>query len=324
MTPLERLALTLSIIFVCPALGYALKRASERSPRLPLFLDVWRPRLQSLAIFILMPFSATLSLWGLPRPDASLFLLPLMGLLAYVWGGALAVLCARALGMDAASTGAFYCCGTFSNIGAVGGLICLIFLGENAIALVALYRVLEEVFYFGAAFPAAASWAKKNGGAQGKANFRRVYPALAAIVCALACGVWLNFAAFPRPGCLGPVASGSMLCATVILLIAIGHTLRFSSVWGFRRAALAMCLIKFGGVPLVVTSAAGFLGFGAYDNGIILKTVAVLSAMPVAMTALVPLALFNLNLDLANACWLATTLALFPALPALVWLMPHL
>ena len=46
--------------------------------------------------------------------------------------------------------------------------------------------------------------------------------------------------------------------------------------------------------------------------------------MPVAMTALVPPSLFSLDLDLANACWIFSTLALVAVLPALLLVLPRL
>jgi hypothetical protein len=66
------------------------------------------------------------------------------------------------------------------------------------------------------------------------------------------------------------------------------------------------------------------LGLGDADDGLALKTVAVLASMPVAMNALIPPSLFNLDLDLANACWIGSTTALIVVLPALHLLLPLL
>lgn len=324
MTPLERLCLALIIIFVFPSLGYLIRRKAEAGT---IRLDADNLRrlhicLQSLAIFILMPFSALLSLWGLPRPDSSVFLLPALGLGAYVWGGFLAVIFARLMKMSASQTGSYFCCGTFSNIGAIGGLVSLIFLGENTIALVALYRILEEIFYFGIAFPIAASYAKAEEKNRSGFKKSRVYPALIAIVAGLSLGLWLNYAEIPRPAILGSVASAATLAATMILLFAIGLTLRISQVWRYRASALAICAIKFVGVPVAIVFLARILGLGAYDNGLVVKTVAIVSSMPVAMTALAPPALFRLDVDLANACWIVTTLALILTLPVTIGILP--
>ena len=79
-----------------------------------------------------------------------------------------------------------------------------------------------------------------------------------------------------------------------------------------------MAAIKFVGVPLVVAGLAWTIGYGAIDGGLPLKTVLIVSAMPVAMNALMPPSLYGLDLDLAKACWIFSTAALVVVLPALL------
>lgn len=325
MTHLERLALTLAIIFISLGLGYLCKHLTENGklPFGPNFLVLLRKRLQVCAILGLMPFSAMLSLWGLANPGLGLFALPLLGLASYVWGGALAIFAARMLKLGRTQTGSFYCCGTFTNIAAVGGLVCLLFLGEDSIALVALYRLLEEIYYFGVSFPIARRYQdrKENTG-----DFRKIGadPVLLVIVAALLLGITLNLASVPRPLPAGAIASGGMLLATIFCLFAIGLSLRLSRIFSYWRPGLAMCAIKFVGSPLLITPLAAVAGLGAFDNGIALKVVAALSSMPVAMTALVPPSLFDLDVDMANACWIFSTLGLIVVLPALMFILPTL
>lgn len=325
MTHLQRAILTLAIIFASVGAGYLTKRLAtkERVSFAPNRLDILRGRLQTVSIFGLMPFSAMLSLWGLPHPSPELLYLPLMGLASYIWGGMLAFAVARLLRLTARETGSFYCCGTFTNLGAVGALVCLLFLGENSIALVALYRLLEEIFYFGISFPVASKFGRTNDCPQGQ-RFLKPVPFLLAVVCALALGILLNLAGVPRAPFFGDVASLAMLFATVFFLFAIGLALRLSSLPQYWSAGLAMCLIKFVGIPLFITALAFYLGLGAVENGLPLKLVCVLSSMPVAMTALAPPSIFSLDVDLANACWIYTTLGLAAVLPALMLILPLL
>lgn len=325
MSHLSRLLLTLAIIFVSLALGWLCRRLAElgKLPLSPEFLDRLRHSLQTLAIFILLPLSAMLSLWGLPQPEPGLLAMPLLGLVSYIAGGALALLAARMLHLSRIQTGSFFCCGTFTNIGAVGGLVCLLFLGENSIALVALYRLVEEVYYFSVAFP-VAKWFGSDCGTPLNLRAFKFSPILAIILCALLAGIALNLLGAPRPEICGPVASASMLAATVFFLFAIGLTLRLSKLGGYFAPSLAMCAVKFAGIPLLVIPLAALMGYGAYEGGLPLDTAAILCSMPVAMTALVPPALFGLDVDLANACWIFTTLGLALVLPALMWLLPLL
>ncbi|MBD5640911.1 MAG: hypothetical protein HDQ91_00635 [Desulfovibrio sp.] len=326
MTHLERLLLTLAIIFCSLAAGWSLRRLGDTGIRAlsPARIDHLRHWLQTVAIFILIPLSAMLSLWGLPQPEPGLLALPLLGLASYICGGLLALLAARLLKLDRPQTGSFFCCGTFTNIGAVGGLVCLLFLGENSIALVALYRLLEEIYYFSIAFPIARWFGPDNRNQ--RLNFRAFRPGgmLIAIVCALLLGIALNLLGIYRPAPCSPIASASLLTATIFFLFAIGLTLRISRVWGYIPQSLTMCAIKFAGLPLVIIPLAALAGYGTYESGLPLRTAAILCSMPVAMTALVPPAMFRLDVDLANSCWIVTTCGLVLALPLLMLALPYL
>lgn len=323
---MHSLLLTLGIIFVSLAAGFLFRRKAGALCPAPAEdeLALLRRRLQRLAVFVLIPFSGMLSLWGLPSLDTRLLALPLLGICAWTWGGALAIFFARRLGLDRAQTGSLYCCGTFTNIGAVGSLVCVLFLGENAIALVALYRLCEELFYFSVSFPIARRYSRAK--ACGRLSLRnlRFDPILGVALGALLLGVVLNVCDLPRPRWCGLLASGMMILATVLFLFAIGMSLRLSSLGRYTRQWLCVAAIKFAFVPVPITGLAWLLGLGQIDDGLPLKVALILSSMPVAMTALVPPSLFNLDLDLANACWIFTTAALIVVLPALLIILPAL
>lgn len=326
MSHFERLILTLAVIFASLALGWICRRLCETGS-LPLSLaklDAGRNAMQTAAIYVLLPLAAMLSLWGIPKPDPAFLALPLLGLASYICGGTLALLGARMLKLSRIQTGSFFCCGAFTNIGAVGGLVCLLFLGENSIAFVALYRLVEEAYYFSVAFPVAKWYGPDNKSADIGFRAFKLSPVLVIIVCALVLGIVLNFLEIPRPAFCGPLASLSMFAATVLLLFAIGLTLRLSRVWGYSRSSLVLCAIKFIALPLIIVPLAACMGYGNYDGGLPLKTAAILSCMPVAMTALVPPALFGLDVDLANACWIFSTAGLVVVLPALMAILPAL
>lgn len=323
MTPLARIIISLAIIAASIALGWCTRIGVEKGAlRLSASqLNALRSRLQTTAIFILLPMSAMLSLWGLPDPEPGLLLLPLLGLVSYIAGGILALGASHMLKLDSAQTGSMFCCGTFTNIGAVGGLVCLLMAGENSIALVALYRLLEELYYFGVAFP-VAQWFGSHRMVH-KEKFR-IHPALPLIICALLLGMLLNYMDFPRPEICGAIASVAMISSTVFFLYAIGLSLRISAIGNYWPPATAICAIKFVGVPFIVIPLAQLAGYGAYAQGLPLKVVAILCSMPVAMTALVPPSLFHLDIDLANSCWIVSTMCLVLVLPVLMAFLPNL
>ena len=94
--------------------------------------------------------------------------------------------------------------------------------------------------------------------------------------------------------------------------------MKFSKIKAYLRPCLAVGTIKFFLVPLFITALALWLGYGDIDGGLPLKVVVILSSMPVAFNALIPPSLYDLDLDLANACWFFTTACLLWVLPLLL------
>ena len=320
---MDRLLLTLTIIFVSLIAGYVFRQwvSSGSSPLTEQSLRTLRLLIQKVAMFGLIPVSAMLSLWGLPSPDPRLLVLPALGLAAWASGGMLALLFSRRMALSPEKTGSMYCCGTFTNIGAVGCLVAVMQFGEQAIAMTSLYRLCEEMFYFGVALPVARSFSKVSRPAS--RSFRlHVDPVLAAIVAALSLGLALNLTGVHRPAVLGTLSTAAMIAGTVCFLLSIGMGLRLSRMTCYLRESAVISLIKFAFVPVIVTSLAMLAGLGDVEGGLPLKVTAILSAMPVAMNALIPPSLFDLDLDLANACWVFTTLELVVVLPILIIILP--
>jgi len=324
---MDRLLLTLAIIFASLIAGYLFQQwvRSGRSPIDEESMRALRLRIQKGAMFGLIPLSAMLSLWGLPSPDARLLALPVLGLGAWICGGVMALALSRMMGLDRRQTGSMFCCGSFTNIGAVGSLVSVMLFGEQTIAIAALYRLCEELYYFGIAMPVARWHGQPEGG---RAHFSlrdfRLEPVLKVILCALGLGITLNLAGVPRPALFGTLSSAAMILGTVCFLLSIGMSLRISRMACYARQSAAISLIKFAGCPLVIVTLAMLCGLGDIDGGLPLQVVAILAAMPVAMNALIPPSLFDLDLDLANACWVFTTLELIVVLPILVVILPLL
>jgi len=314
---MTKLLWTLAIIFLSLAAGYCFQQA-VRAGRIRMdeaSLTHLRQRMQRVAMFVLIPSSAMLSLWGLPALDVRLLAMPLLGITAWSVGGGAAMLIARWRGLPPRQAGSLFCCGCFSNIGAVGALVCVVFIGEKAIALVAMYRICEELFYFSIGYP-IAQWYSQGGG---KISFRSIHfdPVIRCVLLALGTGIALNIGGIPRPEICGVAASGIMILATIFFLAAIGMGLRLEALGGHTRSWLEIAAIKFLLVPAVVGTLAFLLGLGGIDHGLPLRVALILSTMPVAMLALVPPSLFDLDLDLANACWVFSHFCLLLTLPIL-------
>lgn len=103
-----------------------------------------------------------------------------------------------------------------------------------------------------------------------------------------------------------------------MLLISIGLAMKFERVSAYIKECISIAVIKFVLVPLLASTLAYWIGFGHIDNGLPLKVVIILSSMPTAFTALIPPSIYDLDLDLANSCWLFTTMLLVIVLPVLL------
>ena len=304
----------LALIFCSLCLGYLYRRKKLAQSTPEAAIDHLRDQLQFWAFFLLMPLSAMLSLWGLANPRASLAFFPLLGLCTWMLGGFFAYIFARFFRLSRSETGSIFCCGAFSNIGAIGTLVCVFLFGEKSIAYAALFRLLEECFYYGIAIPIASRFTEKKD-AKVTIQGIRISKLLAIILIALAFGIALNRFGIARPPVFGTISAIASVLACVLALFSIGLGLRFSYISHYPKACTIICAVKFMMLPSIITLAAYIMGYGDMDSALPLKIAFVLSSMPVAMNALLPPALLKLDLDLANACWLVSTLALFLVIP---------
>lgn len=278
-----------------------------------------RKLLQKTGLLVFMPISFAGALWVVSFADLRIVFLPLIGLLALLLGGLCGLIAAKLMKMSGSATGTLYCCGSFTNIGSIGALVAYIFLGEQGFGLVTLYKMFEEICYYTIGFPVAKYFQGKSEKHSLGEQVSHVIqdPFVRAAVAAFIVGVALNISDIPRPFVIERLNQLLVPTGTFLLLVSIGLGMRFSSVHHYLRECLAVCAIKFLVVPTVVVGISFGLGFHTIDSGLPLKVVLIVSSMPVAFTALVAASIYDLDLDLANSCWLVSTGALIVTLPVL-------
>ena len=314
-----------SIITFGIAAGYILQ-VLDRSGRLPLPIsrEDLRKALQKTALLGLNPVAIVGAVWIVKIEDAGLIALPFVGFFALLSGGLLALGAARLLNLGSRKTGAIFGCGSFTNIGSIGMLVCFIFLGEAGFALVPIYKIFEEVFYYGVGFPIAKYYSgasNRDAGARTRLRGLIRDPFILVAVSSLLLGALLNISGISRPAFYGRLNAVVVPVATIMLLASIGLALRFSRVGNYLRECVSVAVIKFLLVPATATTLAWWIGFGEIDQGLPLKVVLILSSMPVAFNALIPPSIYDLDLDLANSCWFATTALLVVVLPLLLMIL---
>jgi hypothetical protein len=305
-------------------LGYAAQVLAVRGLiRLPVSTDTLRKGLQRTALLFVNPVAIVGATWIVSIRDAALVALPFVGLFAIVTGGALALGAARLLHLPPKKTGALFCCGSFTNIGSIGALVCYLFLGEPGFALVPIYKIFEELSYYSTGFPIAKYY---SGSTAAEGRWDRVKglardPLIIVSVSSLLLGGALNVSGLERPSIYATVNAVFIPLGAFLLLVSIGLALQFRRVGDYLKEGASVAAIKFAMVPLMASTIAWSLGFGSIDGGLPLKVVMILSSMPVAFNALIPPSIYDLDLDLANSCLLITMALLIIVLPALLFVV---
>jgi len=290
-------------------------------------VDHLRKVLQKAALLFVNPVTVVGAVWIVDADAVSLAALPALGGGAILLGGAFALGASKLMGLEPKQTGAFFACGSFTNIGSIGALVCFMFLGERGFALVPIYKLFEEVTYYGIGFPVARYYSASHSAGEG--SLRRLRgllrdPFIIVALSAIFLGGILNKAGVERPAFFHTLNSIFIPTGTILLLISIGLAMKFKRIKSYLRECAAVSGIKFLLVPVTMVCAAYLIGFGEEEGGLPLKVVMILSAMPVAFNALIPPSIYDLDLDLANSCWFFTTAALVVVLPALLFIVDSL
>lgn len=319
-----KLLYSFAIVIFGLSLGYVIQVLVARNTlKLPMPVDRARKLLQYAALLFLNPVAIVGAIWIVNIHSVRIAALPFIGLFALVLGGLLALGTARLLKLEPAKTGALYGCGSFTNIGSIGALVCFVFLGEAGFALVAIYKIFEEVSYYGIGFPIAKYYSRADDVEDGWSRLKGLAkdPFIIVAVSSIILGAVLNTSNLERPAFYGTVNAVFVPLGTILLLTSIGMALKFKRVRDYIRESLAVCAIKFCIVPLMTSTLALAIGLGHIDNGLPLKVVIILSSMPVAFNALIPPSIYDLDLDLANSCWFVTTAMLAVVLPILQFIV---
>ena len=309
------------IIFFGLSLGYVIQIAAGRGMvRLPIPIDRLRKDLQRIALLFINPVAIASAIWIVNIESVRLVALPFNGLFAILTGGVLALGAAMLLHLGHRKTGSMFGCGSFTNIGSIGALVCFVFLGEEGFALVPIYKLFEELSYYSIGFPIAKYFSSSEQTEQMGDRIKRLArdPFILVALSSIVLGGLLNFAEIQRPPYLGTVVSVFVPLSTVMLLTSIGLALKFRRVRDYLKECVSISLIKFVLVPVSATALGYAIGLRSIDDGLPLKVVVILSSMPVAFTALIPPSIYDLDLDLANSCWFFTTALLTAVLPLLL------
>lgn len=320
---MQRLFFTLGLIISGLVTGYILQQIIRaKVAEFDFLLPRLRKFLQRISILGLMPVSFIGAFWIIPFSDLRITLLPLIGSTTLILGGILGLATAFLLRKGNLQKGVLFCCGSFTNIGSLGGLTSFVFFGEKGFALLALYKIFEELIYYGIGFPVARYYRSREENLVIRNHLLALLkdPFFVVASGSFLTGIGLNLSGVDRPEAYKVLISLFVPVGVFLLLVSIGLGLRFSSVRSYLVEGTAIFLIKFLILPLFAGTAAFFLGLNEIEGGLPMKIVLIGASMPVAFNAIVVTSLYDLDLQLANACWIITTASLLLVLPWLYFL----
>jgi len=283
-------------------------------------LDRLRRFLVEMVLLFINPITIVGAVWTIRMNDRRLIAFPVLEVFAILLGGFLAIGASKILKLERRKTGSMFACGFFTNTLSIGGLVCFVFLGEMGFALVAFYRIFEESMYYGVGFPMAKLYSTdtpEKDTWQDKLKRLGTDTFVLVSLGSLFTGGLLNLSGLKRPEIYQTINSVLIPLGTLAFLISIGLAMRIRKIQDYLKECVAVSAVKFLIVPVILTLAAFLLGYGEIDDGLPLKVVMILSSMPVAFTSLVPPSLYDLDIDLANSCWLFSTSLLIVVLPVL-------
>lgn len=260
--------------------------------------------------------------WYVEMADISLLFLPILGITTLFIGGMLGIGAAKWLKLSRPQTGAMFVSTAFINIGNFGTLFCFVFLGEASIAFVALFKLFEELYYYLIAFPIAKAYGESRE-KQKQTFLKKVLtdPLILVTFIAIVIGGCLNFSPFERPDFYETVNQILIPLSAFLLVTPIGFSIKFTSIGKYKKESFIVSIIQFFLVPGIITTIAYLLGIGDINNGMVLAVLLIVTAMPPAITSLVPAKMYHLDLDLANSNWLVCTGLLIVVLPILYFIL---
>lgn len=274
---------------------------------------------QNLVLLVLNPIIVTGAFWILRIKDLRLIIIPVLGLSALVLGGLLGYLAGKIMKLSKPKIGSLFVSASFTNIGSFGGLICFVFFGEVSYAFVSMYKIFEEIYYYAIGFPIA----KAHGPIEQKNNSILTLildPYILATLSSIILGISLNKIGIIRPSIYSEINTFLIPTSSLLLVITVGYKMRIRAVKSYIKESLVVSVIKFAIIPITISSIAYLVGLGEISDGLPLKVIIILSAMPPAFNSLIPPQIYGLDVDLANSSWLLNTGALVIVLPILYFI----
>ncbi len=258
-----------------------------------------------------------LTMWHLELAGGRLFWLPVIGIgVALISLGA-GLLMAGRFRLEKRSRGSFVISSSISNLGETfGGLLAFILMGQQGFGLATLYALFFQPYTFSALFWIAGRYSSRSE--EGLISYFRHNPDLLLPMLAIAVGLIFNLSGLPEIEILVKANSVLIPLSSAVWLYAIGMRLHISSIHRFRRIIPAYFILKFILSPVVALLLAWAIGIWNWEIREPLRVIFIESITPAAVFSMAIPMIFDLDVDLAGALWLTSTIVAVALVPVIM------
>ncbi|MFA6849106.1 MAG: AEC family transporter [Selenomonadaceae bacterium] len=269
-------------------------------------------------IIVICTILSILSFWALPL-SLNLIWLPAFGFIfAFIPGGISALTFARRQ-KNLLDRGAYIMSSMLANIGTLGGLCAFILYGEIGFAYAQMVGTFQNILLVVFCFPLAQYYYQKHTAtatrrmAHSRFDLRSMLFTWDQLsVLGMILGMVLHTLNVPRPQILANLFQWLVHIGAWTSLLPVGYLVDFSRARHYYQQVLDLVPLKFIIVPIIIY----FMIKQLFDDQILLGTMMILAMTPSAINAVITARLFKLNVDLAIASFLLTTvLFLFLVFP---------
>ncbi|MCT4619358.1 MAG: transporter [Marinisporobacter sp.] len=293
-----KIAYFISDLILPLCVGYLLSKKAKANKE---FFD----KLLYVNIYLFFPTMGLLSFWNATL-SLELIWLPFLGIIMQVIPGVIAAFRVKKKYEDPLEQGSYLVSTMLSNRGVVGSLSVFILYGEIAYAYSRFIMMLGSITVYMFCYPLAQHFYQKKIGKQKKKSSlksalfnKNQFPLIGLLL-----GVILNTSGIERPMVFGTLFQVIVHISAWISLIPVGYSINFEKMKKYKREMWELSSIKFIITPLLTFILARWL----ISDPIVLNTTIILAFSPTAINAVITAKINKLNIHLAMASFITTTI----------------
>ncbi|WP_088188478.1 AEC family transporter [Desulfosporosinus sp. FKA] len=257
-----------------------------------------------LNLFVVSTFLNVLSFWKI-QLNPELIWIPILGFLIHFIPGVFAYLTAKFTYRNPLEQGSYILSTLLSNIGVIGAISVYILFREKGYALAQLVMLPSHIILYMFCFPMAQYYYQASKNKVSRLALKDViFTPKQVPVLGILLGLLLNVFKYPRLMIFGNIFNYTIHIRSWLYLLPIGYSLNYSQMREYWHNIWKLITIKFLVTPIVVYLIARRL----ISDPEFLKIMLILSCSPTAINAVVTAKLHKLNVNLAMAAFISTTI----------------